>query len=336
MVDEESHGAGPSGGGQGLAGVGARMKQAQVALAAKALPPECRETVMHGLVTALDELRGLIEAVSATDMRLNPAGVATVAAGEPQIRALREQTHMLDAGPDALSHQTMEDRTYHAWEGAAASLLRTVGNRDDMVAAAVEADLAAEGVPRPEQPVPLAHEPPMAKPEIDAYRYREAPLLLTGLTAISMVWLLVEVVIGVFGVEGLLNSWAVLGITVTLAWLGRVLATERIRPQYRVRHVGVRGISRKVPQGRRRQSRRSGRLPGRARGLGPKGAATGRHNARRTQLRLDQGLSAARSSTFVRQTARSRTGRLFPARRRSRSSPCRMPWRQPEPTPTRS
>ena len=232
MVDEESQGTGASGGGQALAGVGARINRAQVALTAKALPPDGRETVMHGLATGLDQLKGLIEAVLATDMRLNLGSVATVVQGEPQIRAISEQTDTRIAGPSAISRHTMEGRTYLAWQGAAASLLRTVENRDDMVAAALRADLASEAYRAPEQPVPVAQEQPVAKPDIDAYRYQEAPVLLTGLTAISMVWLLVEVVLGVFGAEGLLNSWAVLGITVTLAWLGKVLATERIRPQY--------------------------------------------------------------------------------------------------------
>ena len=232
MVSEETQGAGACGGEQAWDVVGARISRAQSALASQALPPDGRETVMQGLVTGLDQLNGLIEAVSAADLGLNLGSVATVAQEELQIRPIREQTETLNAGQSAMWHQTMEGRTYLAWECTAASLLRMVENRDDMVAAAVRADLASEAYYAPEEPVRVAKEQPVAEPEIDAYRYREAPVFLSGLTAISMVWLLVELVIGAFGAEGLLNSWAVLGITGTLAWLGRLFATERVRPQY--------------------------------------------------------------------------------------------------------
>lgn len=208
-----------------------RIAAAQSALAGPVTAPDDREQVMGNLVTGLDQLNELFGRFSAADMGLIGAA-ATVIQGERQIRAIEEQTSTLKAGQFAMWRQTMEGRTYLAWESAASTLLRSVAHRDRMVSDALERDLASEEYRRPPK-VALQKEPQaVAKPVMSAYRVKEPPGWLLMLGGFSMLWLLVEVVIGWFGAAGLLNNWLVLGIVVTLMVAGEMFGSWTVRPQY--------------------------------------------------------------------------------------------------------
>lgn len=208
-----------------------RIATAQSELASQVTTPDDRERVMSSLVTGLEQLNELLGRFSAVDMGLIGAA-ATVVQGERQIRAIEEQTSTLNAGQFAMWRQTMEGRTYLAWESAASTLLRSVAQRDRMVSDALDQDLASDKYRRPPR-VALQKEPKsVAKPEMSAYRVKEPPGWLLSLAGFSVLWLLVEVVIGWFGAAGLLNNWVVLGIVVALGVAGELFGSWTVRPQY--------------------------------------------------------------------------------------------------------
>lgn len=208
-----------------------RIATAQSELASQVTTPDDRERVMSSLVTGLEQLNELLGRFSAVDMGLIGAA-ATVVQGERQIRAIEEQTSTLNAGQFAMWRQTMEGRTYLAWESAASTLLRSMAQRDRMVSDALDQDLTSDEYRRPPK-VPLQRAPKaVAKPEMSAYRVKEPPGWLLSLAGFSVLWLVVEVVIGWFGAAGLLNNWLVLGIVVALAFAGELFGSWTVRPQY--------------------------------------------------------------------------------------------------------